>query len=232
MINSRYVLTAGHCLKHPDMPNTWELHSVRLGEWNLTTNPDCVEDVLGHKECVDPHKDVLIDYAIAHPLYVPTSKDQFNDIAIIRMAQSVKFTDFIIPICLPLADNLRNKHFTATSMDVAGWGATEKDVASTVKLKIMVNVWNITSCQNTYNMFHMPINEQYQLCAGGKNGIDTCRGDSGGPLMVIQRINNRDVYFVIGIVSYGPRPCGLEGWPGVYSRVGNYTDWIINNLLP
>ncbi|KAI8130975.1 Serine protease easter [Lucilia cuprina] len=232
LINSRYVLTAGHCLKHPDMPSTWELHSVRLGEWDLTTNPDCVIDVRGRKDCVDPHRDVLIDYAMAHPLYVPTSKNQFNDIALIRMAESVKTTDFIIPICLPLTASLRQKRFTSTAMDVAGWGATENDTVSTIKLKIMVNVWNTTKCQDTYNIFNMPIDENYQFCAGGADGIDTCRGDSGGPLMVTQRIKNKDVYFVIGIVSYGPRPCGLEGWPGVYTRVGNYTDWILNNLLP
>lgn len=214
------------------MPSTWELYSVRLGEWDINTNPDCELDVRGRKYCVDPHLDVLIDYVLSHPLYVPSSKDQFNDIALIRMAESVQFTDFIIPICLPLAADIRNNHFTGTSMDVAGWGVTQKDKPSSIKLKIMVNVWNITRCQKTYNTFKMPISDQYQLCAGGESGIDTCRGDSGGPLMVTQRIKNKDVYFVIGIVSYGPRPCGLEGWPGVYAKVGNYSDWIVNSLMP
>ncbi|XP_065371856.1 serine protease easter-like isoform X2 [Calliphora vicina] len=229
LINSRYVLTAAHCLKYPD---TLELHSVRLGEWNLTSNPDCEIDTRGRKDCVDPHRDVLIDYAIAHPLYVRTSKDQYHDIALIRMTESVKSTYFIIPICLPLTPNLRNKRFTSTSMDVAGWGVTENDVESTIKLKVMVDVWNTTVCQNTYRKLKMTINDQYQLCAGGESDIDTCRGDSGGPLMVTQRVKNRDVYFAIGIVSYGPDPCGIKDYPGVYVRVGNYGDWIVNNLLP
>lgn len=232
LINSRYILTAAHCLKHPAMPSSWELYSVRLGEWDITTNPDCVLDVRNRKECADPPKDVLVDYAIAHPLYEPASKEQFNDIALVRMSESVKTTDYIMPICLPLAASFRTNQFVSTAVDVAGWGATENNTASSKKLKAMVNIWNITRCQNTYSTFHMSISNEYQMCAGGESGVDTCRGDSGGPLMLFQRIKDKTVYFVIGVVSYGPRPCGLQGWPGVYVKVSHYTDWILNNLLP
>ncbi|XP_005185513.2 serine protease easter [Musca domestica] len=231
LINSRYVLTAGHCLKHPDMPPSWELYGVRLGEWDLTLDPDCTVDN-GVKDCIEPYVDVRIDYAIAHPSYIPTSKDQFNDIAIIRLMDSVGHFKHLIPICLPVASSIRTKLFTAHAMDVAGWGVTEKGTASAVKLKIMVNVWNVTRCQKTYQTFQMAINSDYQMCAGGEDGIDTCRGDSGGPLMVIETVEKRNVYFAAGVVSYGPRPCGLEGWPGVYTRVGSYMDWIIANMLP
>uniref|UniRef100_A0A1A9ZZ96 CLIP domain-containing serine protease n=1 Tax=Glossina pallidipes TaxID=7398 RepID=A0A1A9ZZ96_GLOPL len=231
LINSRYVLTAGHCLKHPDMPASWQVYSVRLGEWNIETNPDCVEDVRGKKDCAPPHKDILIEYAIAHANYVANSKDQFNDIALIRLIESAEYTFFIAPICLPTSEDLRSKSFVNTTMDVAGWGLTEKKVPSSVKLKIMVDVWNISSCQSTYRTFQMPINEEIQLCAGGAPSIDTCRGDSGGPLMTTQKINGREAYYVVGVVSYGPRPCGLQGWPGVYTRVGQYINWIKSNLV-
>uniref|UniRef100_A0A1A9VAY0 Uncharacterized protein n=1 Tax=Glossina austeni TaxID=7395 RepID=A0A1A9VAY0_GLOAU len=36
-----------------------------------------------------------------------------------------------------------------------------------------------------------------------------CRGDSAGPLMTTQKINGKEVYYVVGVVSYGPRLCGL-----------------------
>ncbi|XP_073814916.1 serine protease ea-like [Musca autumnalis] len=232
LINSRYVLTAGHCLKHPDMPPSWELYGVRLGEWDLTLDPDCFEERPGDRYCIEPYVDIRVDYAIAHPSYIPTSKDQFNDIAIIRLMESVSAYSYIIPICLPIDSSVRNKMYTGHAMDVAGWGVTEKGTASSVKLKIMVNVWNITQCQATYNTFKMAINSDYQMCAGGQDGIDTCRGDSGGPLMVTEKVNKRNVFFAAGVVSYGPRPCGLEGWPGVYTRVGSYVDWIVSNLLP
>jgi secreted trypsin-like serine protease len=37
---------------------------------------------------------------------------------------------------------------------------------------------------------------------------------------------------LIGIVSFGPRVCGTENVPGVYSRVRHYIDWILDNVEP
>ena len=65
-----------------------------------------------------------------------------------------------------------------------------------------------------------------QLCAGGKRGRDSCRGDSGGPLMAI--IGNR--WHAVGIVSFGSGLCGLEGIPAIYTRVGGFLDWIAGKI--
>jgi secreted trypsin-like serine protease len=35
-------------------------------------------------------------------------------------------------------------------------------------------------------------------------------------------------YFLAGIVSYGPKNCGTEGVPGVYTRVSKYIGEITN----
>lgn len=39
-------------------------------------------------------------------------------------------------------------------------------------------------------------------------------------------------WYCAGIVSFGPTPCGKEGFPGVYTRVSAYTDWIVRNIKP
>lgn len=66
------------------------------------------------------------------------------------------------------------------------------------------------------------------MCAGGELGKDSCKGDSGGPLMY----ENGRIYEVLGVVSFGPTPCGLEDIPGVYSKVSEYVRWIKSNIEP
>jgi secreted trypsin-like serine protease len=58
------------------------------------------------------------------------------------------------------------------------------------------------------------------VCAGYvSGGIDSCFGDSGGPL---QAPAQGGVYRLAGLVSFGEGPtgCADSGFPGVYSRVG------------
>lgn len=67
-----------------------------------------------------------------------------------------------------------------------------------------------------------------QICAGGVQGRDSCTGDSGGPLMTVYN-DNSEQWYIEGIVSFGTT-CGTKGWPGVYTKVNAYLDWINENL--
>lgn len=76
------------------------------------------------------------------------------------------------------------------------------------------------------SLFEPIVVRDNHLCAGGENGKDSCRGDSGGPLMA-----ERDArMYLAGVVSFGYE-CGLSGWPGVYTRVNKFRDWIEGNLV-
>lgn len=230
MINSRYVLTASHCLASSKLDKYgWELHSVRLGEWDTSTAPDCIVELNKKSVCAPLHIDIEIEKRILHELYVKNSIDQMHDIALLRLKEPVHFTEYIKPICLPVGDDVRNSQFDGIAMDVAGWGITEDGRPSNIKLKITVHVWNLDRCQDKYRTYQMHLNKS-QLCAGGKANIDTCQGDSGGPLMVPTHVGEQEIFFVAGVTSYGPQPCGLQGWPGVYTRVGHYIDWITSKL--
>ena len=67
-----------------------------------------------------------------------------------------------------------------------------------------------------------------QMCAGGERARDSCSGDSGGPLMGLNRFG--PPYRIIGIVSFGVTRCGTANVPGVYTRVGKYLNWIMDNI--
>lgn len=65
------------------------------------------------------------------------------------------------------------------------------------------------------------------ICAGGMiaNKRDACSGDSGGPL---QMDVNQHVS-LIGLVSFGNN-CAMKGFPGIYTRLEIYIDWIVDNI--
>ena len=67
----------------------------------------------------------------------------------------------------------------------------------------------------------------FRFASFRNGGADACVGDSGGPLY-IQSMNLEigvcENYF-LGIVSWGSG-CALRGFPGVYSSVPFFLDWI------
>ncbi|KAJ8982918.1 hypothetical protein NQ317_004574 [Molorchus minor] len=231
LISKRYILTAAHCVKGKDLPRSWKLVSVRLGEHNTDTDTDC-ETLASTTVCSSPPENILVEERIAHDQYVPDDANQYHDIAILRLARDVKFTEYVRPICLPRSRNERSQNLTGKAVTVAGWGKTESRSESSVKLKLQMKVKANDDCTKTYRRANVNLNGG-QLCAGGEKGKDSCRGDSGGPLMNYGVDETGDLsWYSVGVVSFGPSPCGMEGWPGVYTKVANYVPWIISKLRP
>ncbi|XP_045461321.1 CLIP domain-containing serine protease 2-like [Harmonia axyridis] len=231
LISKRYVLTASHCLKGKDLPKTWKLVSVRLGEYDTEQDRDCVNNGF-NTECSDPTVNVPVEERIAHEKYDPTDLNQYHDIALLRLIRDVQYTNYIKPICLPLAEEEKSKTYNGNRLTVAGWGKTENRSESNVKLKLQVPVQSQQTCNSIYSAARVTLGE-YQICAGGEKGKDSCRGDSGGPLMTISTDKDGEVnWYAAGVVSFGPSPCGMEGWPGVYTKVSKYVSWIVSKLKP
>lgn len=57
--------------------------------------------------------------------------------------------------------------------------------------------------------------------------MDACQGDSGGPLMS-ERSDSK--FTLVGLVSFGPRACGISNFPGVYTKVESFTSWILQYI--
>lgn len=54
----------------------------------------------------------------------------------------------------------------------------------------------------------------------------------GGPLMMKDLEINFGPYYVAGIESFGPRECGTENIPRVYTKVSSYLEWIVDTMRP
>ena len=96
---------------------------VRLGEFNVKTEPDCIEEP-NYLSCADAALDIGVEKIMVHPEYKEYSFNKFNDIAVIRLKHAVSFTHFVMPICLP--NKTEEIVFEDDQMfSVSGWGRTD-----------------------------------------------------------------------------------------------------------
>lgn len=151
--------------------------TVRLGEYNIDKNPDCYNGI-----CADPVQDIDVARIYKHENYDDNTRK--DDIALIKLSESAKFTHWVSPICLPNSKYFTNS-FLGKKATFAGWGYTnirglvKPAILQTVKLFIVKD----QDCNKEYDR----ILTAKQFCAHDKNH-DTCEGDSGGPSVIVSRI--------------------------------------------
>ena len=115
---------------------------------------------------------------------------------------------------------------------VEGWGYIDSyydenmDVKGTLTSKLHEATIDIISNFACANLWGLPISDD-MLCASTSQGKTSCSGDSGGPL-VYERGDGSTM--LIGIVSWGPSPCGAGGLPVIYTRVSAIRDWVLQQL--
>ncbi|GLV36632.1 Spatzle-Processing Enzyme [Carabus blaptoides fortunei] len=224
LINSRYVVTAAHCVS--DLPAGLTLVTVRLGEQDERSDPDC-----DGNECADSPQDFSPLAVIAHSNYnVPKYK---NDIGLIRLDREARITPYVSPICLPY-NFMQQRNYTGLDVIAAGWGTVNMSLSSNSPIlqDVTLKITNLEQCKTTYfSKFRLNIDNE-QMCTAGQDGKDTCEGDSGGPLMRFEVVEDSGVprYYLLGIVSFGPRRCGTADVPGVFTKVTNYVDWILRQM--
>ncbi|XP_068777643.1 transmembrane protease serine 12 [Struthio camelus] len=160
-----------------------------------------------------------------HPEF---KKETFeNDIALFKLDSSVRYNDYIQPICLPSA-HLYLYIDNQTDCFISGWGRTaEKGKISAVLKEAQVEIIPSNVC-NAFDSYGGLVNSN-MICAGFESGgTDSCQGDSGGPLMCYHPSTSK--YYIIGITSFGIG-CGRPKFPGIYVRLSQYRRWITSELL-
>ncbi|MCG8672982.1 MAG: trypsin-like serine protease, partial [Pseudomonadales bacterium] len=201
LIEPDLVLTAAHCLEGESASGV----QVLIGVTEL-------DDTGGER--------ISASELLSHPDYNRSNLD--NDIALIKLSSDSTNT----PVDLASVSQT-NALSENTSLNVIGWGATSYSTLT-----------GASGSPNTLQIVQVPLRTESQcetsvlgemdtvLCAGQPTGgLDSCAGDSGGPLF-------RDIGGTIrhlGIVSYGINGCALANEYGVYTRTASYLDWIANN---
>jgi len=205
IVSNLFVVTAAHCVKGI---NTRHIKLV-IGDHDRRKQEPFQEIRTIHKVFIRP------DFV----------KRTFNnDIALIKINREIEFNDYIRPVCLPAIDRSYNGQNTT----VVGWGKlSEGGKPADILMEVTVPVIKQMKCRKQTRYRTSEITEN-MMCAGYDEGVlDACQGDSGGPM--IWRSDSDEPYTQIGIVSWG-QGCARKGYPGVYTRLGRYIDWIIETV--
>ncbi len=155
---------------------------------------------------------VRVERVVTHEHYDPNSHD--NDLALLMLAApgaaSMPRVRFEVPPAIGQA------------VTAIGWGASEPGgPTSAVLRQVTVPAGKLDDCRANYAGLRPPVPITDNMICAGKPGQDSCQGDSGGPLLA----GANDSTAQVGIVSFGAG-CGLESFPGVYTRIDRYVAWI------
>lgn len=219
LVHYRWVVTAAHCIV--GIPRRLTVHGVRFNEWDTGKKSNCtiINDV---KLCRAIYE---VEGQFAHPSYSMYDPNMRHDIALLKTRTHVEINDYVIPICLPFSESIQELRIENENFIVTGWGQTDKDTPGKQRHVSLIGK-NRTICDIAFRQQMIELSYD-QLCIGGEAGQDSCRGDSGGPLMYESGL----ITYVVGVVSFGALNCGTENHPGVYTKVADYLDWIEDIMI-
>ena len=245
LINKWYVVSAAHC-----DDDKYDIEEVRLGEWKVKEGDDFDKrkgnPIMDCETCPE-HQDIKVAFVRKHPNYGQNYQGvSNNDIMMIKLSRPAVYNRLVKALCLPPPDfdNLLGEEghtpgFFKHQNFVVGWGKTylgyfkeELQTPSSDQQKLTTPLLTNQECIELFKTYSggvvLEISVEKHLCAGGERGKDSCNGDSGGPLL--GRKQSLDPLTLIGVVSGGSRTCG-RGAPAIYTRVSQYRNWILNQMI-
>ncbi|XP_049870225.1 trypsin beta-like [Pectinophora gossypiella] len=179
-------------------------------------SPSLLRVTVGSSYRLSGGKSYDLSKVISHVEYSPETL--MNDIAMLVTSKDIAFSASVSSITFATS-NLYLP--TGTEALISGFGLVEQGgLASPVLLAARVQIVEQTVCARAYQ--RITTIHPGMVCANATNPPrDSCQGDSGGPLVAQG--------YLAGIVSWG-EGCASAVYPGVYTRVSEYSNWIVSNL--
>ncbi len=215
IIDEKWVLTAAHLFKNYN----------RESDYIYETSKDSLEILAGTNDLLSTKKKVGIEEVI-----VPTdykSCGAFNDIALIKLKDSLNL-DTLDKQYIFAPDDSQYLRFSQEGVElkISGWGYDENSQIQRSLQVGSVPIANHDECRESNFKVRNIVTED-MLCAGHRfsGGVDTCKGDSGGPLYVFDE-NNKPI--LLGLTSWG-EGCSSSGLYGIYTNFYYYIKWVNDN---
>lgn len=205
------VLSAGHCQGGIDL--------VTVGRHNVDTGKAGEEHTVA-KEVVHPDYN---DDNLANDIML-LFLDEDDGGVVREEGRANKFVRI---------NSLRIRPQREEQCVVMGWGDTNpgfRNDFSDVLMEAEVYAISNTECESSesrWDSYEGCIAEGHLCAWDPQNSRDSCQGDSGGPLIIEGDTPEEDLQ--VGVVSFG-RDCADKNFPGVYTRVSHYYDWIVGQV--
>uniref|UniRef100_A0A8C3TBY2 Peptidase S1 domain-containing protein n=1 Tax=Chelydra serpentina TaxID=8475 RepID=A0A8C3TBY2_CHESE len=210
LIAAQWVVSAAHCFRFT-FPQA--AYRVNLGEHQLSSpSPSRLSS---------PVRQIIV-----HPRYNTGTRSA--DIALVQLTEPVRFTDEILPVCLPGPSDAFPGNRTCW---VTGWGISLPPPKTLQE--VQVPLIDTVACNALYNIDpdpkigRDPVKPD-MICAGYAEGQrDSCQVREvsgvtlGGPLAC----DHNGTWFLMGVVSWG-EGCGQPNRPTVYVHTVAYGEWI------
>ncbi|CAG9565996.1 unnamed protein product [Danaus chrysippus] len=203
LIKADRVLTAAHCW--------WD---GRNQAWRFTV-------VLGSNLLFSGGERIITTDVVTHPLWIPQLT--FNDIAMVRLPEPVELSAKIATVSLPQGFDIFEDFHLHTAI-ASGYGV-KKDGGNITETQNLSHVSMTVISNEVCDIAYLGNIHYSNLCTNTLGGSSTCKGDTGGPLVVMRNGNP----MLIGVSSYTVA-LGCElGWPAVFSRITSFLNFINTN---
>ncbi|XP_037948520.1 chymotrypsin-1-like [Teleopsis dalmanni] len=195
----------------------WDGHmcggSIIADKWIITAahcvygyNQRYLRIITGTNKWREPGKIYFLDEYFVHCNY--GYPDYANDIALVRLNDSIVMNEFTQPI--PLADVPLED---GADVILTGWGSTGVIDPNNLQ-KITLKYMEHNRCLEAFDYDEKL--DVGHMCTFTREGEGACYGDSGGPLVSDGKL--------VALVNWG-YPCAL-GMPDAHASIHYYLDWI------
>ena len=249
LVSRRHVVTAAHCVQGP----VGEPTKVVLGEVDLRTEYDCLDTSAGcgadssegkkcqrSGKCGDRVREVAVERVASHNRYRERGGGSggrtfaIYDVAVLVLAQTIQFSDYIRPACLP--DLSRQPSFDSPRQPlvVTGWGNYVEGILGAESAQVLQQLTGLketplnnedsedgTGCKT---MLALALTDHH-MCIWQRDreeNANACKGDSGGPISRLNRRSREDqegIWDLAGVVSFGTSSACGSRTPLVVTRI-------------
>jgi trypsin len=223
ILDATHVATAAHCLLEAGgRPPPAGTVAVLAGSTTLVPQPGSVTD--------------SVQSASFDSRYDPATSDY--DVALLRLARplwwgsppSVNGVNRIAPLPPDAAAAAAAGDPNATpavTVTASGWGDLRPAPGGRPEYPVSLHAVRMPlisdgACESQYAAIEQPLTPRMICAGGGRLHLDTCYGDSGGPLLADRQYppHPPEDYVLVGLVDFG-NGCAESGYAGVYTRIAS-----------